>query len=123
MNTDNIKRYCARLRLSYIPNNLNKLIVDAQNAKPTYQDFLENVLFEETKTREYKAYLNRLKQAKLPPNYDLDKYDFSHSTGVSERQLQELRQLAWLDTAYNLILMGPSGTGKTYIASGLSTMP
>ena len=33
--------------------------------------------------------------------------------------LEELRQLAWLNQAYNLILMGPSGTGKTYIASGL----
>ena len=78
MNTENIKKYCARLRLSYIPNNLEQLIVDAQNGKPTYQDFLENVLCEETKTREYKAYLNRLRQAKLPPKYDLDKYDFSH---------------------------------------------
>ena len=95
------------------------MIIDAQNGKPTYGDFLENVLREETKTREYKTYLNRFKQAKLPPHYDLDKYDFSHSTGVSERQLNELRQLAWLNQAYNLILMGPSGTGKTYIASGL----
>lgn len=119
MNTDNIKKYCARLRLSYIPNNIDQIIVDAQNGKPTYQDFLENVLCEETRTREHKAYLNRLKQAKLPPQYDLDDYDFNHSTGVSERQLRELRQLAWLNQAYNLILIGPSGTGKTYIAAGL----
>lgn len=119
MNTDNIKKYCTRLRLSYVSNNLDQIIVDAQNGKPTYGEFLENVLCEETKTREYKAYLNRLKQAKLPPKYDLDEYDFTHSTGVSERQLRELRQLAWLNQAYNLILMGPSGTGKTYIAAGL----
>lgn len=104
MNTGNIRKYCARLRLSHIPNNPGQLIVDAQNGKPTYQDFLESVLREETKTREYKAYLNRLKQARLPPKYDLDEYDFSHSTGVSERQLRELRQLAWLSQAYNLIL-------------------
>lgn len=119
MNPENIKKYSARLRLSYIPNNLDQLIVDAQNDKPTYGDFLETVLHEETKTREHKAYLNRLKQAKLPPQYDLDGYDFGHSTGVSERQLRELRQLAWLNQAYNLILMGPSGTGKTYLAAGL----
>lgn len=119
MNTENIKKYSARLRLSYIPNNVEQLIVDAQNNKLTYQDFLEKALYEETKTREHKAYLNRLKQAKLPPKYDLNEYDFTHSTGMSERQLHELRQLAWLDSAYNLILIGPSGTGKTYIASGL----
>ena len=119
MNTDNIKKYCARLRLSYIPNNLDQLIVDAQNGKPTYEDFLENVLREETKTREYKAYLNRLKQAKLPPKYDLDEYDFSYSSGINRQEMKELRQLAWLDQAYNIILMGPSGIGKTFIASGL----
>ena len=119
MSTENIKKYCSRLRLSYIPNNIDRLIVDAQNAKPTYEEFLENVLREETKTREFKAYLNRLKQAKLPPKYDLDEYNFSHATGISERQLRELRQLSWLNQAYNIILMGPSGTGKTYIASGL----
>lgn len=119
MNTENIKKYSVRLRLSYIPNNVEQLIVDAQNNKLTYQDFLEKALYEETKTREHKAYLNRLKQAKLPPKYDLNEYDFTHSTGMSERQLNELRQLAWLDSAYNLILIGPSGTGKTYIASGL----
>ncbi len=119
MSTDNIKRYCDRLRLSYIPNNIHELIVDAQNRKPTYQDFLEKVLEEETNTREYKAYLVKLKSAKLPPKYDLDDYDFNFSTGISEQQLKELRQLAWLEQAYNLVLMGPSGTGKTYIAAGL----
>ena len=34
-------------------------------------------------------------------------------------QLDQLRELLWLDQAYNLILMGPSGTGKTFIAAGL----
>ena len=29
MSTENIKKYCARLRLSYIPNNLSQIIVDA----------------------------------------------------------------------------------------------
>lgn len=31
----------------------------------------------------------------------------------------QLRELAWLDQMYNIILMGPSGTGKTYITGGL----
>ena len=38
---------------------------------------------------------------------------------LAEREMKELRQLVWLDQAYNIILMGPSGTGKTYIAAGL----
>ena len=33
--------------------------------------------------------------------------------------MKELRQPNWLDMVYNIILMGPSGTGKTFIAGGL----
>ena len=33
--------------------------------------------------------------------------------------MQELRELLWLEQAYNIVLMGPSGIGKTYIAAGL----
>ncbi len=34
-------------------------------------------------------------------------------------QLNQLRELKWLEQNFNIILMGPSGTGKTYIAAGL----
>lgn len=34
-------------------------------------------------------------------------------------ELAQLRELLWLEQNYNLILMGPSGTGKTYLAAGL----
>src|SRR5680860_1243365 len=31
----------------------------------------------------------------------------------------QLRELNWLDQGYNIMLMGPSGVGKTLLASGL----
>ena len=33
--------------------------------------------------------------------------------------MRELRELVWVGQAYNLLLAGGSGTGKTYIAAGL----
>jgi DNA replication protein DnaC len=61
----------------------------------------------------------RIKLARLPRNYNLDVYDYTFASGITKSQLQELRELLWLEQAYNLVLMGPSGTGKTYIAAGL----
>ena len=55
----------------------------------------------------------------MPQRHDLDGYDFGFSSGISERQLRELCELTRLQHACNIILMGPSGTGKTYIASSL----
>ena len=117
--SEKIKTYCMRLRLTYIHQRLNDIILQAQQDKPTYLEFLEQTLKTEADAREYNGYITRLKSAKLPQRHDLDEYDFGFSSGISERQLRELRELTWLQQAYNIILMGPSGTGKTYIASGL----
>lgn len=51
--------------------------------------------------------------------HNLDLFDFNHSEAMSQSRMKELRELTWMEQAYNIILMGPSGTGKTFIASGL----
>ena len=116
---ENIKAYCGRLKLAYTPNKINNIIMEAQQNKPTYIEFLEKVLYEETRARDYNGYLQRLRAAKLPQQYNLDEYDFHFAAGISQQQLKELRELLWMEQAYNIILMGPSGTGKTFIAAGL----
>ena len=69
--------------------------------------------------RENRKYLCRLKAAGLPARHDLDRYDFTRTEGIDSRKLRELRELVWVGQAYNLLLAGGSGTGKTYIAAGL----
>lgn len=117
--TENIKTYCSRLKLAYIQQRLSSIILKAQEEQPTYIDFLSDVLKMESELREENTRSVRVKMSRIPARHDLDEYDFNFVTGISERQLKELRQLAWLEQAYNIVLMGPSGTGKTYIAAGL----
>lgn len=73
----------------------------------------------ESELREEHTRDMRVKMSRIPAMHDLDEYDFNFVSGISERQIEELRELAWLEQAYNIILMGPSGTGKTFIAAGL----
>lgn len=115
---DNIKEYCSRINLSYIPVKLSSIILKAQESQPTYIDFLADVLKMEAEMRLHTREV-RVKTSRIPPKHDLDEYDFNFVSGISEREMNELRQLAWMEQAYNIVLMGPSGTGKTYIASGL----
>ena len=69
--------------------------------------------------RDSRDFQRRLKAAALPQRHDLDLFDHNYSQGITAPRLRELRQLGWLEQNYNIILMGPSGTGKTFIASGL----
>ena len=69
--------------------------------------------------RDGKDFQRRLKAAALPARHDLELFDHNYSQGITAPGLRDLRRLGWLEQNYNIILMGPSGTGKTFIASGL----
>ncbi len=117
--TDQI-RDCARmLRLSNLSGTCANILHKAQIDKPTYQELLLEILRTELEERQKRDLQRRLKQAKLPHDWDLDKFDFNRTTGITKVQLRQMRELLWLDQMYNLILMGPSGLGKTYITAGL----
>ena len=49
--SDNIKDYCSRLKLSYICQRLNPIILKAQENQPAYIDFLEGILRMESEMR------------------------------------------------------------------------
>lgn len=120
MNDKQIITDCAtHLKLHYVKVGLEQTICQAQIEKPTYMSFLAQVLSNEVEGRKRRELQRRMTQARLPSQHDLDNFDFNYTSSITRQEMKELRQLNWLDMAYNIILMGPSGTGKTFIAGGL----
>ena len=119
ISTEEVRTYAKALRLSYLRNNCSSIIHNAQIENPTYLEFILDILKNEVATRQQNDLLRRMKQAKLPRHCDLDLFDFNHSAGMTKSQLAQLRDLVWLDQMYNIIFMGPSGTGKTFMTAGL----
>jgi len=118
-NTEIIKTQCKQLKLSALSAQLNEVVAAAQENKVSYLQLVKTLLETEINHRMKKDKERRTKQARLPLSYNLDLFDFSCSSGLEKQSLNQLRELAWLEQNFNLILMGPSGTGKTYIAAGL----
>lgn len=114
-----IRQYADCLRLPLLRKEAESYIHQAQLDQPGYLSFMHNVLQQEVHKRQKNELEKRLRLAKLGRNYNLDLYDTSSNNGLPKRQLSQLRELIWVDQAFNVILMGPSGTGKTFIASGL----
>jgi len=114
-----IKQNAARLRLSGISSHITSLLEDAGQNAPSYEEFLYNLLSYEVKQRQSKRLLQQMKLARLPLKHDLDGYDYGFGSAMSATQLKQLRELNWIDQCYNIMLSGPTGTGKTYIAAGL----
>ena len=54
--------------------------------------------------------------AGFPALKTFETYDFAFATGAPRAQIQELASLDFVERAENLVLLGPSGTGKTHLA-------
>lgn len=117
--TQALKEYAVLLKLSGIQDKVEDLIRIASEEKCSYLDFSLKLLETEISQRRQRDLERRNKGAKLPVNHDLDQYDYSFVNGVSKQQLNQLRECLWLEQNFNIVLMGPSGTGKTLIAAGL----
>jgi len=107
------------LKLHGLIGGIEPLLETAQKTKISYLEYSLSMLDKESKYRDACDQVKRMKSAKLPLQHDLDEYNPSFINGISIQQLRQLRELLWLDQHFNLMLTGPSGTGKTYIAAGL----
>lgn len=114
-----IKQYADHLRLTLLRSQAERFIHRAQIDKPTYLEYTCDVLEQEVRQRQKTDMDRRMKMARLPRSHDLNFFDYSFASGINKQQLQQLRELVWIEQAYNLVLMGPSGIGKTFIAAGL----
>jgi DNA replication protein DnaC len=117
--TKNIREYCRSLKLGNIGEKIDEIIAKAQELSPSYIDYTASLLYSEVIYRQHKDALRRKKAARLPLDFDLGLYDFSFNSGLDKTQLNQLRELHWLEQNFNILLMGPSGIGKTYVAAGL----
>jgi len=113
------KNQARELKLLGLIGAIEPLLETAQKTKVSYLEYSLNMLEKESSFRFSCEQAKRLKQAKLPLQHDLDEYNPSFINGISIQQIRQLRELLWLDQHFNLMLSGPSGTGKTYIAAGL----
>lgn len=117
--TETIKEHCKQLKLTALSAHLENTIAEAEKNQTSYLELVKMLMEKEIEHRKEKDLERRTLQARLPLSYNLDLYDFSVSNGLEKKQLNQLRELLWLEQTFNIILMGPSGTGKTFIAAGM----
>jgi DNA replication protein DnaC len=85
-------------------------------SKLSNEDYLLELFRTEAQIREEQATAQRIKQAQLPTEKSFKEFDTAAHNAISKEQLKMLEKLEWLDALFNLILIGPPGTGKTHIA-------
>ena len=116
---ERIEQLCRQLKLESVATLYPALAEEAVREELAYSDFLERLLERETRIRQERTRDIMLRMAGFPAIKTLEDYDFGFACGVPKSQILELAGLAFVQRAENIVLIGPSGIGKTHLATAL----
>ncbi len=107
------------LKLPSILRDYESRARQAQEDQWDYQDYLRELIEVERNDRESRAITRALKAARFPDHKTLEQIDWQTLQGVSKPKLRELATCDYIDRAFDVVLVGPIGTGKTHLAIAL----
>ncbi len=70
--------------------------------------------------RQNRRFKTRLRKAKLRQNACMEDIDFRHQRGLDKSLTLQLASCQWIQQANNVLIIGPTGVGKTYLACALA---
>ena len=108
------------LRLSVMAQGVREMETSKSQVALTWQERLTLLVDQEWEARESRRLQKRLKEAKLTKRASLENVIVNPARGVDRALLKELTHGKWLDAHHNLIFVGATGTGKSYLAAALA---
>jgi len=85
----------------------------------THDEFVGLLVDAEATSRENKRLQRLLKNARLKQQACIEDIDYRHSRGLHKQTILELSAGKWLTNRQSVLISGPTGVGKTYIACAL----
>jgi DNA replication protein DnaC len=73
----------------------------------------------ESLRRQNLAFQKRVGAAKLRSFASIEEIDFSAQRTLRKQQILQLAQPSWIEAKHSLVITGPTGVGKTFLASAL----
>ena len=109
-----------QLRLPSMYKSWEEYSKKAEDAHWTYPEYLTALSDLEATTR-YNAKIGRyIKASQLPPGKSIDTFNFKEAPSINGAQIKALCDTPeWARQAENIVILGPSGVGKTHIAASM----
>jgi DNA replication protein DnaC len=117
--SNDLKAVLRQVKLGRCLDTLPERLVMAKARNLSHADFLELVLADEVTRRETTSAAIRARAAGLDPDMSLDNWDDTTNVTFDHQTWDELCSLRFIDAGHNVMIMGPVGVGKTFMATAL----
>src|SRR4051812_36498735 len=99
---------------------VDRLAERARAESWTHEEYLAACLAREVAARESHGGEGRIRAARFPSRKSLEDFDFDHARGLKRDVIAHLGTLDFVVTKENVVFLGPPGTGKTHLATGIA---
>lgn len=114
-----IQSLLVRLKLVRSLEVLDDLVSRLESGELSALEMLQHLLSEEQSAREQRRLQSASMTARLTRVKTLDGFDFSFQPSLDRNRILSLAELAFIDRAAVVHLLGPPGTGKSHLAIAL----
>jgi DNA replication protein DnaC len=108
-----------QLRIPAFREGLREQFGNPQYAQLSFEERLLLLVEAECTRRSNNRMKRRLQLAEFPIHATVEDLDFSPERGLDRRLILELAQCHWIDKALNILILGATGTGKSFLACSL----
>ena len=120
MLTEPLIQQLTELRLRGMAASLEQQLASPDTKRQSFESRLGLMIQQERIERGNARLAQRLRWAKLPIPACLEDLDTRTPRGIDPGQLGQLTDLGWVGEHLNLLVTGPTGVGKSYIASAIA---
>ena len=117
--SNDLKAVLRQVKLGRCLDTLPERLALAKTRNLSHAEFLELVLSDEVTRRETTSAALRARAAGLDPDMSLDNWDDTTKVTFDHQVWDELCSLRFIDAGHNVMIMGPVGVGKTFMATAL----
>ena len=104
------------MKLSAMAEALEHQLGSREHLQLTFEDRLGLLVDAEWGLREERKLTRRLQRARLRHVASIEDVDFRAPRGLDRQLVLSLAQCGWVRDGLNLLITGPTGTGKSYLA-------
>ncbi|MCL0029949.1 IS21-like element helper ATPase IstB [Dehalococcoidia bacterium] len=107
------------MKLFGMARSLEERLNSPGQAELSHAEFVGLLVQDEKAYRDNQRLRRLLKNARLRQPACLEDIDYRHPRGLSKQVMLELCNTQWIDARRNVLITGPTGIGKSYLACAL----